>query len=204
MEIVILARTKMHGNYVCIGGFNKLEELNVRLLNPDGNYFTSDAEFDVGQVWDVEYYMWPYTEPPHVEDVWLSSAMRLEKLYDTKSFVAENCQVVRGSLSRTFDKNLHRSNNGAIYIGKEAISSCSVCIWECDHDLKLVEKESQRARYFYPQSKDGCFIPYVGWERPDSFVPKGTLVRLSLARWWKPCGTFGEARCYLQISGFFK
>jgi len=45
-------------------------------------------------------------------------------------------------------------------------------------------------------------IPYVGFADPIQEIPAGTLVRVSLARWWAPRG-INEERCYLQLSGWY-
>ena len=35
-------------------------------------------------------------------------------------------------------------------------------------------------------------------------IPAGTLVRVSLAHWWRPEDDHtGELRCYVQLSGWF-
>lgn len=45
-------------------------------------------------------------------------------------------------------------------------------------------------------------IKYVGFAEPINKIPAGTLVRVSLARWWRPTET-SEERCYLQLSGWY-
>lgn len=49
-------------------------------------------------------------------------------------------------------------------------------------------------------------IPYVGFEPAVDLIPKGTLVRVSLARWWRPHDSPPdmEERCYLQLSGWYE
>ena len=48
-------------------------------------------------------------------------------------------------------------------------------------------------------------LKYVGEESPIKVIPAGTLVRLSLARWWRPEDSEPnfEERCYLQLSGWY-
>ena len=48
-------------------------------------------------------------------------------------------------------------------------------------------------------------LKYVGEESPIKVIPAGTLVRLSLARWWRPEKSEPnfEERCYLQLSGWY-
>ena len=45
-------------------------------------------------------------------------------------------------------------------------------------------------------------MPYVGFEEAVETIPAGTLVRVSLARWWDTNGTT-EDRCSLQLSGWY-
>ena len=47
-------------------------------------------------------------------------------------------------------------------------------------------------------------IPYVGVEPPPEIIPVGSLVRLSLARWWKPEEKEEDKKCYLQLSGWYQ
>ena len=35
-------------------------------------------------------------------------------------------------------------------------------------------------------------------------IPKGKIIRLSLAKWWKPEDSDIELRCYLQLSGWYE
>ena len=48
-------------------------------------------------------------------------------------------------------------------------------------------------------------LKYVGEESPIKVIPAGTLVRVSLARWWRPEDSEPnfEKRCYLQLSGWY-
>ena len=47
-------------------------------------------------------------------------------------------------------------------------------------------------------------IKYVGLQPTEDIIPKGTLLRVSLARWWSPNDVEVENRCYLQLSGWYK
>ena len=62
-------------------------------------------------------------------------------------------------------------------------------------------KESIREMNGYPLRG----LKYVGEESPIKVIPAGTLVRLSLARWWRPEDSEPnfEERCYLQLSGWY-
>jgi hypothetical protein len=47
----------------------------------------------------------------------------------------------------------------------------------------------------------GYTISYVGSVDPLDTIEPGSLIRLSLAHWWKPEDSDDEERCYLQLSG---
>ncbi|MFH1320564.1 MAG: hypothetical protein ABII90_07920 [Bacteroidota bacterium] len=58
---------------------------------------------------------------------------------------------------------------------------------------------NDKVRYSYPIRWRN--ISYVGFQNPVDKIPAGTLVRISLARWWSP--NEDEERCYLQLSGWY-
>lgn len=41
-----------------------------------------------------------------------------------------------------------------------------------------------------------------GFQTPLDYIPQGTVLRMSLANWWKK-GDSDEERCYLQLSGWY-
>jgi hypothetical protein len=60
----------------------------------------------------------------------------------------------------------------------------------------------EKVRYGYPKTTNWRSLPYVGFEEAAEIIPAGTLVRVSLARWWDTNGTT-EERCSLQLSGWY-
>ncbi len=65
----------------------------------------------------------------------------------------------------------------------------------------LISKdEKYTIRYRY--GTDINTIPFVGLQEPIDEIPAGTLLRVSLARWWSP-NENTEERCYLQLSGYY-
>jgi hypothetical protein len=58
-------------------------------------------------------------------------------------------------------------------------------------------------RYFGPQGL--LDVPFVGFDEPVDVIPAASLIRLSLARWWKhpEADEDFELRCYLQLSGWY-
>ena len=194
----------MRGDHVCVGAYDIDARVNVRVLTPDGNYFHGSSAFDVGQLGELRYYTLRSAAPPHVEDALLSSWKCLEYATDLRSLIMQHCEIVRGPLRQTFERKLRRSAwNGSAYIGPEAVPAYSVCFWEADQHLILDSSEAGRIRFAYPQARGHCYVPYVGCKEPPEAIPKGALVRLSLAKWWQPDGVLNDPRCYLQVSGVF-
>lgn len=75
--------------------------------------------------------------------------------------------------------------------------------WRPDQPLTR-DDDQKRIRYRYPTEGGGCTLTFVGFQEPIPEIPAGTLMRVSLAHWWRPAEmTEGELRCYVQISGWF-
>ena len=52
VEIIIVSKTKMQNNHVCIGGITK-DGLLVRLLDENGYNHLNTVDFKIGQVWNI-------------------------------------------------------------------------------------------------------------------------------------------------------
>ena len=46
--------------------------------------------------------------------------------------------------------------------------------------------EGKRIRYRYPGADGGRTLTYVGFQEPLEVIPAASLLRVSLAHWWKP------------------
>ena len=67
-----------------------------------------------------------------------------------------------------------------------------------------LETKMRRLRYRYPTENGGCTLTFVGFQKPIETIPAGTLLRVSLAHWWRPeSAPHTELRCYVQLSGWF-
>jgi ATP-dependent DNA helicase RecQ len=75
--------------------------------------------------------------------------------------------------------------------------------WAPDQPLRL-DCEGKRLRYRYPTSDGGRTLTFVGFQEPVPELPAGTLLRVSLAHWWRPKERPAEElRCFVQLSGWF-
>jgi hypothetical protein len=77
--------------------------------------------------------------------------------------------------------------------------SHSVGFWISDVDLRY-----SNGSYIYENNGISRQIVYKGNQTALQVIPKGRLIRLSLAKWWKPEDSDIEARCYLQLSGWYE
>ena len=76
----------------------------------------------------------------------------------------------------------------------------SVGFWVADN--ALTKKEYNGVRYNYPNTNGWRSLKFVGFDTPVNIIPAGTILRVSLARWWKQDENT-EERCYLQLSGWY-
>ena len=75
--------------------------------------------------------------------------------------------------------------------------------WVPDQPLAL-DFEGKRIRYRYPTSDGGRTLTFVGFQEPAQTIAAGTLLRVSLAHWWRPTDSAEEElRCFVQLSGWF-
>lgn len=189
----------------CVGAIS-ISGKYLRLLNDGGYNQPIDTEFEVRQVWDIEFETRHDMRAPHLEDVIITSKNLKGTLKDelTMLNIVERfkAQVWRGSPDVLFDGILQWTDSGSGYVSEEGkVPNHSVGFWIPDRNLtKRIFYE--KVRYNYPKTIGWRSLPYVGFENAIDTVPANTLVRVSLARWWDTNGTT-ENRCSLQLSGWY-
>lgn len=203
MDIIIISKTRM-SNGSCVGALTFNGKF-LRLLNETGHNQPTDTDFSVRQIWEIEYKERDYMKPPHIEDVLVISkkckGTLKEEIKMLELVKKLNAPIWHGNADILFDGKLNWTANGSGYINEETgVPSNSVGFWIPDKNLTkriLYEKP----RYDYPHSSWRNFA-YVGYSNPVDTIIAGTLVRVSLARWWcKDEDT--EERCSLQLSGWY-
>lgn len=204
MDLIVVSKTHMT-NAACIGALATNGRF-IRLLNEDGYNQPIDTEFEVRQVWEVEFEDRVDIKAPHIEDVIVTTKKLKGTLKDelTMLQVVErfNAPIWRGSPDVLFDGILQWTDNGSGYVSENgSIPNNSVGFWIADKDLTK-RIFFNRARYGYPKTTNWRSFPYVGFEEAVEIIPAGTLIRVSLARWWDTNGTT-EHRCSLQLSGWY-
>lgn len=214
MHVLIVARTKMR-DLRCIGGLAALGPKSVRpvrLLTAEGNNWPADGktQFRVGQVWDMELRPVENCLRPHVEDhlvvsdpIWVRKEGKLGAFL-RNLIEQELVDVEYGPIYRLFDKKLCFALGGSGYARDEPdLPDRSVGFWIPDRGLELVEDETGAYYVYRERTSSHWRIKYVGESQPVRYLPRETLLRVSLARWWKPEGADHEKRCYLMLSGWY-
>jgi len=202
MDVIIVSKTHM-SNAACVGGVLANGRF-VRLLDSNGYNQDSDTELEVGDVYTITFSERNDIRPPHVEDILLNS-MEHKFTFSTIEKMVEyltdklKVNIWRGSTEVLFDGKLQWTSGGSGYISESGnIPDNSVGFWIPDRNLTRNDY-NEKVRYSYPIRWRN--ISFVGFQNPVDNIPAGTLVRVSLARWWSP--NEDEERCYLQLSGWY-
>lgn len=220
-RVLIVAKTRMGDYYTCVGGLNLDTNESVRLLGPDNSNQPSNAPFNVGQIWDIEYIQRHNIDRPHVEDVIVQSYQYKEQLTNLKETLMQRVQPWRGGINQLFGGLLTLQNEKAYISKNKELPHVSTGYWIPDKPLwkgSTKQRRLSRSAMFDETSwrrepDDKIYyisilenqpyeIKHVGFADPIRQIPAGTLVRISLARWLQPYGA-SEERCYLQISGWY-
>jgi len=187
----------------CVSGLTVSSNKGIRLI-PKGRLNQAiDTEFEVGQVWDIEFREVADVEPPHVEDVIVFNQQYVGRIANMRGTLMPRVQPWHGGPENLFD-NMLTIRQSKCYISKSGpIPNCSTGYWLPDRQLTL-DQESEKAYYLigyaYNFYMRNLSIPFVGFDPPVEQIPSGSLIRVSLARWFLASG---EDRCYLQISGWY-
>lgn len=205
MEVIIVSKTKMSSNE-CVGGIVKDSGQFIRLLDSNGNNQPIDCDFEVGEIWEIEFTTKGTLTPPHTEDVLVTSKIYTERVItNLVDWVTSNFKdrLWRGSPDNLFDSQVDFTPSGSGFISdSKGVPNLSVGFWVSDKDLTRKDF-SGKVRYNYPTVGNWRSITYVGKADPIDKIPAGTLMRVSLARWWKPDDSDEEERCFLQLSGWY-
>jgi hypothetical protein len=212
-RVLIVARTRM-GSGVCVGGLALDSNRSVRLLTKEGTHQPRLIEFQVGQIWNVDFRKVAHVEPPHVEDVLVYSKQLLEPVDDIRSTLLARVRPWTGGPESLFDGTL-TLDRARCYLAKSgSMPGCSTGYWLLDRpllfDKEHVDRTQIKHQYLMRYTENTGYgprtrtlvVPFVGYAHPLDEIPAGTLARISLARWFTP-SSVGEARCYVQLSGWY-
>lgn len=192
MKVLIVSKTHAWGAS-CVGGITE-SGVSIRLKQPDGS-FPDSSLYEVGQVWELEFEVRP-DHPPHLEDVLVSNGRLVETQLGLRSHLLGRIAPKQGPVAILYDGKLGYTGSGSCYVAERlGVPNYSTDFWIPDVNLRF----SDNNYYWYGPYR----FPYVGFVTPIPVIPAGTLVRVSLARWWAPPGIDMEQRCYLQLSGWY-
>lgn len=202
MRVVIVAKTRQGGS-ACIGGIT-LDGRSVRLIAAEAaSNERANLVYRVGDVWEIEAEPAPEVTPPHVENVVVRARKPLPRLAGLIPFVERTMPPHVGSWEGLYEGMLESHDSGALFLsGRRGMPAFSTMFWRPDRPLTRIVG-GKRVRYRYPTSDGGRSLVFVGFQEPLDVIPAGTLLRVSLAHWWRPAERpDSEARCYVQLSGW--
>lgn len=210
-RVLIVAKTKMMQD-VCVGAITN-SGLSRRLMTATGSYQPRNTPFQIGDVWEISYEVPANKDllPPHVENIHVVEKKHeksnipllatLTKLIQDKGLITWS-----GHVSTIFGGLLEIESSGSAFIEQSrGIPSQSTGFWLLDEPLVHVpqERDGKRKSYYHYQNDETVFkVPYVGFESSVEGLESGTLLRVSLARWWEK-SPGAPKRCYLQLSGWY-
>lgn len=202
MEVLILSKTKYGNTQVCVGGICISNKQFIRLLNPGGYYQPADTQLNIGDIWDITFTVNSNRKEPHNEDVTIHTCKFIRKIYALETFIKNmGVPIWKNNISNIFEGKILWQRNGKGYFSENVKNyPChSVGFWISDVDLNYLN-----GSYFYENNGVSRQIVYKGNQTALKVIPKGRLIRLSLAKWWKPDDSDIEERCYLQLSGWYE
>ena len=201
-RILVVSKTRMSNGHVCIGAITDSGKY-MRLLYPDNSNMLENIDINIYDNLLIKYQKRKDIKLPHSEDINLFYAKKIS--ITSKPIIdilnALKVTIWKGIPTVLFDNKLIWSNNywrTTGYISSQNIYNNSVGFWISDRDLYLKD-----GRYEYVLDNLTYSIKYVGMHEPQECIYKGTLIRVSLARWWNNNGNFSEDRCYLQLSEYY-
>lgn len=207
-NVLIVSRTKMSNNNVCVSGIVEETGESIRIHTSKGGNLHKDSPYQIGDRWEmIVESAWNARQYPHTEDRNVTPIKKIGNinLKEIANFVSKNGRVVKGSISDLFNKVIIFEGvipqSGFITPKSNNVPDHSVEFWISDTDLIKREETYEGKKqiyYLYSWYK----IKYVGFQEAIDNIPKGTVIRISLANWWKK-DPLSEERCYLQLSGWY-
>ena len=203
MKVLIVAKTRM-GSGACIGAITEVGQ-SVRLIpfNEDP-HDGANREYEVGDVWDISSKPATFLIPPHNKNMVVYEKQHLLTTRELEGAIELLMPPKIGGPTVLYEGLLQSTGSGALYIAKQSgIPPYSTTFWRPDQPLSR-DTEGKRVRYRYPTENGSCTFTFVGFQEPLEVIPAGTLLRVSLANWWRPEDTpESEECCYAQLSGWF-
>lgn len=208
MEALIVGKTHKRST-ACVGAISLSDHKPLRLFNSQGDDPPADSTYELGQIWDLEFRAAPNIVPPFYEDVWVKKRKYLRDMDEVTTFLLSNMNAWRGNPDILFDGTVKFRATGTGEISKSHAPSVSTGFWIPDQDLCFEEDafpgRKPKRSYSYGSGQAYRRFTYVGYQEPEAIISAGTLVRMSLSRWWKPDNAPAdqEQLCHPQLSGWY-
>jgi hypothetical protein len=203
-RVLIVSRTRMNKGRVCVGGHDLDRDFrSVRLLTLGGMNMPEDKPLQVGDIWELDYSDHEDPDPPHVEDVVVTSGKRVDAiaLSELASHLTERVTPWNGSPEGLFDSTVAATPSGRVYVPEEGpLPTHSTGYWIPDDEVAK-RISFGKVRYLYMGTCEMDEFAWAGVAEPPDGIPAGSLVRVSLARWFNPSSA--PAGYYVQISGVY-
>ena len=203
MKVLIVAKTRM-GKGACIGAITEKGE-SVRLIPfSEDPHDGANREYKVGDIWEISSIPATSLIPPHNENIMVYEKRHLLTTRELEGTIELLMPPNIGDPTVLYEGLLQSTESGALYIAQQSgVPPYSTTFWRLDQPL-IRDTEGKRVRYRYPTKNGDRTLTFVGCQEPLEVIPAGTLVRISLAHWWRPEDTPDvEERCYAQLSGWF-
>ncbi len=203
MRVLIVAKTRQ-GTRACIGGIDA-DGRSVRLMPVDPVIEErSGHQYQVGEVWEIEAMPDPHVRPPHTENILVVDASRVRVLADPTRHILRYMPPVRGGPEALYEGLARARSSGALIIAADSgLPGFSTQFWLSDQPLIREHTRGKRVRYHYADPA-GPSLVFVGFQDPTEVLPAGTLLRVSLAHWWRARDRPGDQEvCHVQLSGWF-
>jgi hypothetical protein len=207
MDVIIVSKTRMSTS-ACVGGVLANGKF-VRLLNKNQYNQNLDTNLNVGDVYTIQFTERQNRRTPHIEDI-LVHNWKYKFSFNTISNMVTYLRkklnpsilIWNGNSNIIFDNCIQWTVSGSGYISETGnIPKNSVGFWIPNHDLR---RNDYNTKVRYQIEGTNRKITFVGFQKPVQLISAGTLLRISLARWWAPNDDDVEERCYLQLSGWYE
>ena len=201
MRVLVVARTRMYGDRVCVGGIEMDTGRSLRLMGSDGRNLSEEHPVRPGEVWELVY-----EEPrrgikaPHVEDVIVSRGHKERDANELKTEILSLWTPWECPLDEIFDGTLDTTESGTAFVPESGpVPNASTGFWLAQRSASF---DAEYHRYRFGSAGRIRSAKYVGMEEAAQLIRPGSVVRFSLARWWK-FDPDEEERCFLQLSAVY-
>jgi hypothetical protein len=190
------------GKGICVGAMDADTGRAVRLLPPGKICHPPEVSYQVGEFWQVAATPRTVVDPPHVEDHDEASPRRIGTCRDLAAGVRRFHKPWEGEPAALFDGVLKWRKTGTGYVARTKLPASSVGFWTPPRPLVMMMTDGHPHYVMFGHGTH-FKIPLVGVVEPVRLIPEGTLLRVSLARWWVNPQTPAEGEtCSLQLSGW--